>query len=176
MTKENQVTLGWAGRVTEIYQRLLQIEGERNSLIKELESIRTGTPVMQPLGIFENLPITFVEGASNSTLSLKVGGAGIVQTVRKESLIPTGGTAKKVHDYMAAHPGTPFTPEEVRQALGLEPEGKPMVNTALSRLRRAGVLLRPNSGEYVFPKSEGPQQGGAEEGSQREEEPSSILS
>lgn len=164
MEAENRVIIDWAGRVAEIYRRLLQIDEERASLIRELEAIRTGTPLSSVVGIG---PAPKGEGSSFPVAPEMAGSTvGVVN-------IPSGGTAKKVHEFMKDHPGVTYTPGDVTQALGLGPEGKPMVNTALSRLRRAGVLRQPKAGEYVLPEIENPH---LQEVEEKEPEPNSIFS
>lgn len=154
MDNDSQVILGWAGRVAEIYRRLMQIEEEQASLIKELEAIRGGAPV--PLAIFGSGPSE--GGPQAPSISITGSATGIVR-------LPTGGTAKRVHEFMVSRPGEPFTPEAVTQALGLGLEAKPMVNTALSRLRRAGVIRRPEAGIYLYqPGNSDPPEGFDQEG------------
>ena len=165
MEKGSRVILDWASRVADIYRRLLQIQEEHNSLIQELETIRAGAPVATTANI-EN---AIVGGNSNPPAFAITGSAtGVVG-------LPSGGTAKRVHEFMKENPGITYTPSDVTNALGLGPEGKPMVNTALSRLRRAGVLQQPKSGEYVFPKPDNLQDTELKEPERKEEEPNLIC-
>ena len=129
------VTLDWASRVSEIYKKLVEIEAERSSLVGELEAIRQGAPL--PLSRFRH---------SEPDKSAR--------TIKRESLIPSGGIAKKVHEFMISNPGNIYSPDAVTQALDLNQDKKSVVNTALSRLFRANVLNRPRPGEYILKESE----------------------
>jgi len=166
MEKESRVILDWAGRVTEIYRRLLQLDEERNSLIQELEATRAGAPLPPTT----NFGSAAVEGSAHApAFAIRGSASGVVG-------LPTGGTAKRVHEFMKENPGVTYTPSDVTNALGLGPEGKPMVNTALSRLRRAGVLQQPKAGEYVFPKLENLHNAELKEAEPKEEEQKTIFS
>ena len=151
MDNKNRV-LSWAARVADIYKRLVEIDEERAALILELEAFCGGDSDQGTNALRASTKaVALAQGSLSTADGGSLGGS-------KESLIPSGGAAKKVHEFMIANPGEAFTPLEVTQALGLGPDRKAMVNTALSRLYRAKILERPESGKYLFPK-EGDRQG-----------------
>ncbi len=130
-------TRDWAEQVTTVLQRLKELETERQEAEAQLKALRTGSPSVPPT------PRLNSTHCAEGTAPLPPPGLHLS--------LPTSGTAKRVYDFMTSHPGAVYTPGRLTEALGLDPDRKSVVNTALSRLFRAKVLDRQPPGEYVFP-------------------------